>query len=135
MSFSGGPRNPGRSPMQLCEQVLDLVGGRAEAQVTATQGRPALTRFANSFIHQNVGEAGGSVTLKVALPDQRVAGASTTRTDAEGLSALVENTLAAAALRPADPDWPGLAPPAAVAGSTTTTRPPRKPRRTSGPAG
>ena len=113
MTISGTPRTPG--PAELCEKVLELVGGRAEAQVTATRGRPALTRFANSFIHQNVGEAGVSVSVKVALPDGRVATASTTRTDADGLSALVENTLAAAALRPVDPDWPGLAPPAPVA--------------------
>jgi predicted Zn-dependent protease len=100
--------------LDLCGQVLDLVGDRAEAQVTAQEGRPALTRFANSFIHQNVGEAGVSVHLKVALPDGRVAAASTTRADAAGLTALVDGTLAAAALRPVDPDWPGLAPPAPV---------------------
>ena len=102
------------TPDVLCQQVLDLVGDRAEAQVTAQQGRPALTRFANSFIHQNVGEAGVSVALKVAQPDGRVATASTTRADAGGLATLVEGTLAAAALRPVDPDWPGLAPPAPV---------------------
>jgi predicted Zn-dependent protease len=107
------------APMALCQQVLDLVGDRAEAQVTSQQGRPALTRFANSFIHQNVGEAGVSVNLKVALPAGadggcRVAAASTTRTDDTGLAALVEGVLAAAALRPVDPDWPGLAPPAPV---------------------
>jgi predicted Zn-dependent protease len=100
--------------MQLCEQVLGLVGDRAGAQVTASRGRPALTRFANSFIHQNVGEAGSSVNLKVALPDGRVATASTTRADADGLSVLVDGALDAAALRPVDPDWPGLAPPAPV---------------------
>jgi predicted Zn-dependent protease len=104
---------------ELCRQVLDLVGDRAQAQVTAQRGRPALTRFANSFIHQNVGEAGVSVHLKLALPDSasggwRVAAASTTRADAEGLTSLVDGTLAAAALRPVDPDWPGLAPPAPV---------------------
>ena len=103
------------TPAEVCQQVLELVGDRAEAQVTAHHGRPALTRFANSFIHQNVGEAGVSVTLKVALPDGRVAMASTTRADRSGLAALVEGTLAAAALRPVDPDWPGLAPPAPVA--------------------
>ena len=108
------------APAELCERVLDLVGDRAEAQVTAHRGRPALTRFANSFIHQNVGEAGVSVNLKVALPASadggwRVAAASTTRVDSDGLAALVEGTLAAAALRPVDPDWPGVAPPAAVA--------------------
>ncbi|HEY4409325.1 MAG TPA: TldD/PmbA family protein [Acidimicrobiia bacterium] len=103
-----------RAPVDLCQQVLDLVGDRAQAQVTAQRSRPALTRFANSFIHQNVGEAGSSVTLKLALPDGRVAMASTTRVDGDGLAALVEGTLAAAALRPVDPDWPGLAPPAPV---------------------
>jgi len=108
----GAPRTPG--PAEICQQVLDLVGDRAEAQVTSQQGRPALTRFANSFIHQNVGEAGVSVNLKVALPDGRVATASTTRADSAGLAALVEGALAAAALRPVDPDWPGLAPPATV---------------------
>jgi predicted Zn-dependent protease len=102
-------------PAALCEQVLELVGDRAEAQVTASQTRPALTRFANSFIHQNVGEAGVSVSLKVALADGRVAAASTTRADTAGLTALVDGALAAAALRPVDPDWPGLAPEAAVA--------------------
>lgn len=102
------------TPAELCEQVLDLVGDRAEAQVTAQRGRLALTRFANSFIHQNVGEAGVSVSLKLALPDQRVAASSTTRADRAGLAALVDSTLAAAALRPVDPDWPGLAAAAAV---------------------
>jgi len=100
-------------PVELCERVVELVGDRAEAQVTARRGRPALTRFANSFIHQNVGEDGISVSLKVAAAG-RVASSSTTRVDADGLAALVEGTLAAAALRPEDPDWPGLAPPAPV---------------------
>ena len=103
------------TPAALCEHVLDLVGDRAEAQVTASRSRPALTRFANSFIHQNVGEAGVSVSLKLALSDGRVAAASTTRVDTAGLTALVDGTLAAAALRPVDPDWPGLAPQATVA--------------------
>ena len=111
VSSPGTPRTPAA---ELCQQVLDLVGDRAEAQVTAQRGRPALTRFANSFIHQNVGEAGVSVNLKVALPGGRVAAASTTRADRPGLAALVEGTLAAAGLRPVDPDWPGLAPPAPV---------------------
>jgi predicted Zn-dependent protease len=101
------------TPAELSQRVVDLVGDRGEAQVTARRGRPALTRFANSFIHQNVGEDGISVTLKVAA-GARVASASTTRVDDDGLAALVEGALAAAALRPEDPDWPGLAPPAPV---------------------
>lgn len=101
-------------PLDLCERVLDLVGDRAEAQVTVWAGRSALTRFANSFIHQNVGEDALSVTLKVAAENQRVASASTTHSDPDGLARLVEGALAAARLRPVDPHWPGLAPPAPV---------------------
>jgi predicted Zn-dependent protease len=128
------------TPAELCQQVLDLVGDRAEAQVTAQRGRPALTRFANSFIHQNVGETGISVSLKLALSDSpsggwRVAAATTTRADSEGLAALVDSTLAAAALRPVDADWPGLAPPAPVAdvehydGATEEATPDERARR------
>jgi predicted Zn-dependent protease len=101
------------SPLETAELVVGFVGDRGEAQVTVQKGRPALTRFANSFIHQNVGEVAASVTLKVAV-DGRVASATTTRFDRDGLSNLVETTLAAAALRPVDSDWPGLAPPAEV---------------------
>ena len=101
------------SPVEICHRVVELVGERGEAQVTARRGRPALTRFANSFIHQNVGGEGISVSLKVAAAG-RVASGSTTKVDDDGLVALVESTLAAAALRPEDPDWPGLAPPAPV---------------------
>jgi predicted Zn-dependent protease len=101
------------SPLDLCRQVVDLVGDRGEAQATAQTGRAALTRFANSFIHQNVAEDATAILLKVAAGN-RVAQISTTRVDRQGLSSLVEATLAAAALGPVDPDWPGLAPLAPV---------------------
>ncbi|MDQ6798027.1 MAG: TldD/PmbA family protein [Actinomycetota bacterium] len=94
----------------LCDAVLALVGGRAEAEVTASAGRSALTRFANSNIHQNVAEDHHGVRLRLAT-DGRLAAASTDRIDPEGLERLVENTFAAARLRPRDERWPGLAPP------------------------
>jgi predicted Zn-dependent protease len=97
-----------------CERTLALLGGRAEGVATAVVGTSSLTRFANGRIHQNVGEDIQSVRLTVAV-DGRVARAVTTRTDADGLGALVERAVAAAALRPADPDFAGFAPPAAIA--------------------
>ncbi len=103
--------------LDLCDRVLDLVSEAepgAEAEVNVSDGRSALTRFANSFIHQNVGEDSLSVLVRVVL-DGRSASASTTATDDAGLERLVEATLAAARLRPEDPDWPGLAPAAPVA--------------------
>jgi predicted Zn-dependent protease len=98
----------------VCERVLSLVGGRAEAVAAATVGTSSLTRFANSRIHQNVTEDLRSVRLAVAVGGGRMARASTTRTDADGLAVLVERALAAAALRPEDPDFPGFAPAAPV---------------------
>jgi predicted Zn-dependent protease len=98
---------------QVADRVIELVGDRAEAQVAVDGTEHALTRFANSFIHQNVGERGLRVMLKVAV-DNRVASATTTRSDDAGLAALVEETIHAARLRPTDKDWPGLAEPAEV---------------------
>ncbi|MBT8194614.1 MAG: TldD/PmbA family protein [Acidimicrobiia bacterium] len=98
---------------EVADRVIELVGDRAEAQVAVDGTEHALTRFANSFIHQNVGESGLEVMLKVAVND-RVASATTSRSDDAGLAALVEEAIHAARLRPTDKDWPGLAEPAAL---------------------
>ncbi|MDP8936721.1 MAG: TldD/PmbA family protein [Actinomycetota bacterium] len=99
--------------LDLCDRVLELVGDRAETEVTVSSGRSALTRFANSAIHQNVADDGTWVGLKVVV-DGRWATSGTNRTDAEALVRVVDRALAAAPLRPVDPDWPGLAPPQAA---------------------
>ncbi|MFQ5947959.1 MAG: TldD/PmbA family protein [Acidimicrobiia bacterium] len=99
--------------LDLADQVLGLVGDRGEAEVLVYGGIEALTRFANSFIHQNVGEEQLSVTLKVAV-DGRVSSATSTQTDDDALRRLVDATIEAARLRSVDPDWPGLAAPAVV---------------------
>ncbi|MFN2608598.1 MAG: TldD/PmbA family protein [Acidimicrobiales bacterium] len=95
--------------LELCDRVLELVGTRAEAEVTAVAGRSALTRFANSRIHQNVAEDAVHLRLRVAVGG-RVAASSSTRVDSNGLQRLVAATLEAAALRPLDPEWPGVGP-------------------------
>jgi len=96
--------------LDVCDRVLALVGDRAEAEVTVSSGRSALTRFANSAIHQNVADDATWVGLQVAV-DGRWATTATTATDGEALNRLVERALEAAPLRSVDPDWPGLAPP------------------------
>jgi predicted Zn-dependent protease len=98
-----------------CDRVLGLVGDRADALVTCGQGTNALTRFANSRIHQNMASDEAHVRLRVVVDDGRIAQASTTRVDADGLQRLVESTIAAARLCPPDPDYPGLAEPGTVA--------------------
>lgn len=99
--------------MDTCERVLALVGTDAEAEVTVSAGTETLTRFATSFIHQNVADAARRIHLRVAL-DGRVAEGSGNQTDDEALSRLVRSTMEAATLQPIDPGWPGLAPVAAA---------------------
>lgn len=100
--------------MAIADRILEMTGDRAEAMVTVAHGVESLTRFANSTIHQNVEEEGCSVLVK-AVTEGRSAGASTTRTDDDGLRGLVDRVVEAARVRPPDPYWPGLAPPAPVA--------------------
>lgn len=95
----------------VCDAVLEAVGDRAEAEVTVEQGVSALTRFANSNIHQNVAEEVMVTRLKLCVEGrQATATSSVAQRDP---AALVEQVLVAAHLRPVDPGWPGLAPPAA----------------------
>jgi predicted Zn-dependent protease len=100
----------------VADRVLELatrVDG-AEADVHVTASSQALTRFALSFVHQNVVESGVAVRLRVAL-DGRSATASTNRVDDAALDRLVRSTVEAARLLPVDPGYPGMAPPAPAA--------------------
>jgi predicted Zn-dependent protease len=97
--------------LDVCDRVLRLVGTDAEAEVAVTTGTDALTRFATSFIHQNVADAVQRVHLRVAV-DGRVAEATVNQTDDDALSRLVRSAVDAAGLQPVDPGWPGLAQPA-----------------------
>lgn len=102
--------------LDLCDRVLEMVAKAepdAEAEVNVADGHFALTRFANSFIHQNVAEDSLGVLLRVVL-DGKVAGASASGADDAALDRLVSSALTAARLRPVDPDWPGLAPSAPI---------------------
>jgi predicted Zn-dependent protease len=94
---------------KAAERVIELVGERAEAEAFVQIGRTELTRFANSFIHQNVGEDYVNVRLRVAS-GARVAAVTGNHADSEALAALVDDALAVAATQRVDPDWPGVAP-------------------------
>jgi predicted Zn-dependent protease len=105
---------------ELAAQVLDLVrrtaGPAAEAEVLVDRASLGLTRFANSYIHQNVADTTTTVRLRLHV-DGRTAAHAGTLTDPAALRDLVEQTLVAARLCPPDPGWPGLAPPAPVHGT------------------
>jgi predicted Zn-dependent protease len=106
---------------QLADQVVTLVETRGatvdalvEANVRVARTRHGLTRFANSFIHQHVGEDTITVALTLAV-DGRTATASTTAVDEPSLDELIAAGIASAELQPVDPYWPGASPPAEVA--------------------
>ncbi|BCY14888.1 TldD/PmbA family protein [Actinoplanes sp. L3-i22] len=98
---------------KVVELVRELAGRSAEAEVNVRHQALALTRFANSAIHQNVAEATTGVRLRLHL-DGRTATGSTTLTGVDGLRSLVERTVAAARVTPPDPGWAGLTRPAAL---------------------
>ena len=95
--------------LRLAEAALAdaLREGVTEAEALVTSEDSALTRFANSEIHQNVAETNISINLRVVI-GKRVGVASSGRTDAEGLRRLAENAAAIARVVEELDDWGGL---------------------------
>ncbi|MEU8236901.1 metallopeptidase TldD-related protein [Actinoplanes missouriensis] len=98
---------------RVVELIRELAGREAEAEVVVRNEAEALTRFANSAIHQNVADVTTGVRLRLHTGG-RTAGGSTTVTGPDGLRTLVERTLAAARVSPPDASWAGLTRPAAL---------------------
>lgn len=100
--------------LRLAQRLLEratAAGADAEIEVAIDHNRLALTRFANSAIHQNV--ADDIVSLRVRVHREgRTASGSSTRVDDDGLQVLIDRVFAAVAVAPLDAGWPGLAPPA-----------------------
>lgn len=101
------------NPASIADQTLAAVEGKGSAEVVVSVGRSALTRFANSFIHQNVAQDSVSIDLRVEV-DGRVSSSSATAADPDALTRLVEATVESARLQPVDADWPGLTDPVQV---------------------
>jgi len=89
-----------RDALTLAEAALAHAQreGVSEAEALVMADDSALTRFANSEIHQNVAETNISVNLRFVL-GRRIGVASTGRTDADGLRRLVETAAAIARCR------------------------------------
>ncbi|MDP2350385.1 MAG: TldD/PmbA family protein, partial [Chloroflexota bacterium] len=107
-----GPDGIGADPeaaLRLADEVVRLAeaAGATEAEALVVAGESSLTRFANSEIHQNVASAELSVNLRFAQ-GRRVGVASTGRTDADGVRALVERAAAIAGNVEELADWAGL---------------------------
>lgn len=101
----------------LAGRVLDLVaavaGPGAGAEVHVVSRARALTRFARSFVHQNVVDSSERIRLRVVV-DGSWSTVETDRADADSLVRAVESAVTAARLRAADPAFAGLAPPEPV---------------------
>ncbi|MEU5548718.1 metallopeptidase TldD-related protein [Micromonospora sp. NPDC047793] len=100
--------------LELAGRVVELVarlgGTDAQAEVTVSRGELALTRFANSAIHQNVAESAVEVRLRLHLAGRTATGVGSA-VSTDGLRALVERVVAATRFTPPDRGWPGLTPP------------------------
>jgi predicted Zn-dependent protease len=105
---------------ELAARVLELTrsvaGPSAQAEVTVSSTVRGLTRFARSFVHQNVVDTSERIRLRV-VADGSWAAVSTDRADAESLLSTVESAVAAARVRPADPGFAGLTAPTPLAGA------------------
>jgi PmbA protein len=98
-----------RDALDLAERALDeaMRDGATEAEALVIGEDDALTRFANSQIHQNVAETNVTVNLRVVI-GKRVGVASSGRTDSEGLRRLAEHATAIARVVEELEDWSGL---------------------------
>lgn len=103
--------------LELADHVVSLTrarAGDAEIEVTVRQGHEALTRFATGFIHQNVASDINHVVLRVALDGRNASTSVDGPADDETLGRAIDGVIEAARVRPPDPEWPGLAEPAAA---------------------
>ena len=98
-----------RDALALAESALAHAQreGATEAEALVMADDAALTRFANSQIHQNVAETNVVINLRFVV-GKRVAVASSGRTDEEGLRRLAANAAAIAGVVEELDDWGGL---------------------------
>jgi predicted Zn-dependent protease len=109
VSGTHGTAGDPEAALRLAEEVVRLAegAGAGEAEALVVSGDSALTRFANSEIHQNVASTEVMVNLRF-VQGRRVGVASTGRVDVEGLRSLVERAAAIAAHVEELEDWAGL---------------------------
>jgi predicted Zn-dependent protease len=111
-------READAAALALAERAMEhaLRAGAQEAEALVMREDGALTRFANSEIHQNVAQTDVTINLRVAL-GKRVGVASSGRTDEEGLRRLAETGVAIARVVEELGDWAGLPHPSGTPGS------------------
>jgi len=92
--------------LELLNTALDLVPAD-EAEATLLVQNQALTRFANSAIHQNITQRNARLVIRAVI-DGAVGVAITNRLDEQGQHWVAEQAAAIARLQSPDPEFPGL---------------------------
>jgi predicted Zn-dependent protease len=99
------------------QRIADVVLQHSEAEQTEVLflgGEEALTRFANSYIHQNVTQSNARVSVR-AIWNKRIGVAATNDLSEDSLRRTTEQALEIARLQVEDPDFQSLPGPAPVA--------------------
>jgi len=92
------------------KQITDAILARSTAdqtEVLVLANDEALTRFANSTIHQNVAETDTEIRIRV-VADKRIGVATTNNLTDEALAQALETALTIARLQPENPDFKSL---------------------------
>lgn len=108
---------------EQCKQIAGRILARStadQAEVVISAADSALTRFANSTIHQNVAESDAEVRIRVVLLEAagggaRIGVASTNNLDEAALARTLEAALSIARLQPPNPDFHSLPEPLPLA--------------------
>jgi PmbA protein len=91
------------------------VPGADAVEAVITAGESALTRYADSRIHQNTERADGHLNVRVVVDGSRVGVVSTNDLTEDGVRRATTAAIDSARLTPPDPDFAGLAQPAKYA--------------------
>jgi predicted Zn-dependent protease len=98
------------------KQITDSILARSTAdqtEVVVLVNDSALTRFANSTIHQNVAEVDTEVRIRVVI-GTRIGVVTTNNLDEAALAQALENAIAVARLQPKNPDFKSLPGPQSI---------------------
>lgn len=93
--------------LALMERVVSR-GGADELEATLFSNSTNLTRFANSYIHQNINKDEVALTVRAVTDGSRIGLATTNDLSPEGLERAVEDAVTASRLIPKSERYPGM---------------------------
>ncbi len=96
---------------RIIDEALGYAKEATQAEVMLNTEESALTRFANSYIHQNVAESNTRVSVRIVL-GKKIGVAGSNDLSSEGLRKAVENAMTIAGFQQENPDFVSLPGPA-----------------------